>query len=244
MTSPTKADASAWLAATETAIGRGDWLDPDAGRVPVGDYIAKWIAERPGLAPRTVGKYEDLLRLHIRPVLGSVDPADLTSARVRAWRSGWASWPFAAWAWWSRRRSRGRDDLHFHALRHTGNTFASSSGASLRELMAHMGHSSPRAALIDQHATKRGERAIVDFLAGSSRAGPTAGAPPRRAAPRPMGHVGGTPGHDRQNDRAPLRPPRLRLTWAGPRGADDGIRTRDPHLGKVMLYQLSHVRVG
>src|SRR5262249_41945922 len=27
-------------------------------------------------------------------------------------------------------------------------------------------------------------------------------------------------------------------------GADDGIRTRDPNLGKVVLYQLSHVRVG
>ena len=26
-------------------------------------------------------------------------------------------------------------------------------------------------------------------------------------------------------------------------GADNGVRTRDPHLGKVMLYQLSHVRV-
>ena len=26
-------------------------------------------------------------------------------------------------------------------------------------------------------------------------------------------------------------------------GADNGIRTRDPHLGKVMLYQLSHVRM-
>ena len=25
-------------------------------------------------------------------------------------------------------------------------------------------------------------------------------------------------------------------------GADDEIRTRDPHLGKVMLYQLSYVR--
>ena len=25
-------------------------------------------------------------------------------------------------------------------------------------------------------------------------------------------------------------------------GADNGVRTRDPHLGKVMLYQLSHVR--
>src|SRR5688500_2940853 len=25
-------------------------------------------------------------------------------------------------------------------------------------------------------------------------------------------------------------------------GAEDGTRTRDPHLGKVMLYQLSHFR--
>lgn len=25
--------------------------------------------------------------------------------------------------------------------------------------------------------------------------------------------------------------------------ADDGIRTRDPHLGKVMLYQLSYIRL-
>ncbi len=33
-----------------------------------------------------------------------------------------------------------------------------------------------------------------------------------------------------------------RMTGAFLRGADDEIRTRDPHLGKVMLYQLSHVR--
>ena len=26
--------------------------------------------------------------------------------------------------------------------------------------------------------------------------------------------------------------------------ADDGVRTRDPQLGKLMLYQLSYVRVG
>ncbi len=31
-------------------------------------------------------------------------------------------------------------------------------------------------------------------------------------------------------------------TAFGKSGADDGIRTRDPNLGKVMLYQLSHVR--
>ena len=28
----------------------------------------------------------------------------------------------------------------------------------------------------------------------------------------------------------------------GRNGAEDGTRTRDPHLGKVMLYQLSHFR--
>ena len=27
------------------------------------------------------------------------------------------------------------------------------------------------------------------------------------------------------------------------READDGVRTRDPQLGKLMLYQLSYVRV-
>ncbi len=33
--------------------------------------------------------------------------------------------------------------------------------------------------------------------------------------------------------------------WANGRffGAEDEIRTRDPHLGKVMLYQLSYFRV-
>ena len=30
----------------------------------------------------------------------------------------------------------------------------------------------------------------------------------------------------------------------GRNGAEDGTRTRDPHLGKVMLYQLSYVRSG
>jgi integrase len=39
-------------------------------------------------------------------------------------------------------------EVHFHDLRHTGNTMAAAQGTSLRELMERMGHSSPRAALI------------------------------------------------------------------------------------------------
>ena len=43
--------------------------------------------------------------------------------------------------------------FHFHDLRHTGNHLAAASGASTRELMHRMGHSSVRAALIYPPAT-------------------------------------------------------------------------------------------
>ena len=36
--------------------------------------------------------------------------------------------------------------------------------------------------------------------------------------------------------------PGYRSSRAAAFGADNGARTRDPHLGKVVLYQLSHVR--
>ena len=60
--------------------------------------------------------------------------------------------------------SVGLEGLHFHDLRHTGNTLAASTGASTKELMARMGHASPRAALIYQHATRERDDAIADGL--------------------------------------------------------------------------------
>lgn len=51
--------------------------------------------------------------------------------------------------------------FHFHDLRHTGNMLAAETGASTRELMHRMGHSSIRAALIYQHATSERDRAIA-----------------------------------------------------------------------------------
>jgi integrase len=54
--------------------------------------------------------------------------------------------------------------LHLHDLRHTGNTFAAQSGASLRDLMTRMGHDSPAAALIYQHSSRVADDAIADAL--------------------------------------------------------------------------------
>jgi hypothetical protein len=47
-----------------------------------------------------------------------------------------------------------------------GNTLAAATGASTRELMARMGHASPRAALIYQHATSDRDQAIASALSG------------------------------------------------------------------------------
>ncbi|GAA1423877.1 tyrosine-type recombinase/integrase [Catellatospora coxensis] len=54
--------------------------------------------------------------------------------------------------------------LHLHDLRHTGGTLSGRGGATLKELMARLGHSSPRAAMVYQHATKDRDQAIAAAL--------------------------------------------------------------------------------
>jgi integrase len=62
------------------------------------------------------------------------------------------------------RRVAGRPDLHFHDLRHFGATLLAISGATTRELMARVGHSSPVAALKYQHATMDRDAALAEAL--------------------------------------------------------------------------------
>jgi integrase len=54
--------------------------------------------------------------------------------------------------------------FHFHDLRHTGNHLAAQTGASTRELMQRMGHSTVRAALIYQHATEARSKHLAERL--------------------------------------------------------------------------------
>ncbi|MEU0521023.1 tyrosine-type recombinase/integrase [Streptosporangium sp. NPDC006007] len=66
--------------------------------------------------------------------------------------------------WSGTLKEMGVRGLHFHDLRHTGNTLAAQSGASLADLKARMGHDSDRAALIYQHATRDADQRIADAL--------------------------------------------------------------------------------
>ena len=68
-----------------------------------------------------------------------------------------AAWPHAV-------RAIGAEGLHFHDLRHTGNHFAAASGASLRDLMARMGHDSERAAIIYQHEAHGADLVITSAI--------------------------------------------------------------------------------
>lgn len=69
-------------------------------------------------------------------------------------------------AWRSACRVAGAPDgLRLHDLRHHAATLtARMPGVTTKELMARIGHASPRAALIYQHATAERDRAIASFL--------------------------------------------------------------------------------
>lgn len=57
-----------------------------------------------------------------------------------------------------------RDDLRWHDLRHSGAVLAAATGATLAELMARLGHSTPQAAMRYQHAAQGRDRQIARLL--------------------------------------------------------------------------------
>ncbi|MEU6892160.1 tyrosine-type recombinase/integrase [Streptomyces sp. NPDC046557] len=342
----TKRDADDWLADKQTEMRRGDWHDPDAGKVAFGPYALAWIKERE-LTSTTRQLYGSLLKHHLEPVLGSINLAEISPPLVRRWRAdklAASTGPTVAKAyallrailgtavsdqlirrnpcqvkgastvhtperptatvqevyaladviqpryrtlvlmagflglrwgeliglhrrdidlehgsvrvrrsvaelgngqreikapksaagkrtvsipgvilrdicehlslyaepgadgrvfigakkatprrnhfnrlWHKACREAGIKGLHFHDLRHTGNTLTASTGASTRELMARMGHSTARAALIYQHASADRDRLIADALSGLVERG-------RRDTDERKGHAGDTDG--------------------------------------------------
>ena len=66
--------------------------------------------------------------------------------------------------WQQIRTEAGLPEVHFHDLRHLAATLAAMTGATTKELMARMGHSSPRAAMIYQHATASRDVTIAAAL--------------------------------------------------------------------------------
>src|SRR5215469_5352994 len=68
--------------------------------------------------------------------------------------------------WLPALRAAGLLVIHFHDLRHTGNQFAADAGATLRELMDRMRHSTARAAMVYLHHSDERQRGRCDSPAG------------------------------------------------------------------------------
>jgi hypothetical protein len=82
-----RSDAERYLSLVEAQIVRGEWTDPDRGKRLLQDYAEDWIAQRPGLRPRTIELYRWLLKRHITPHLGNVPIGKLNTPMIRAWRA-------------------------------------------------------------------------------------------------------------------------------------------------------------
>jgi integrase len=69
----------------ESEIVRGDWLDPDAGKIKFGVYADTWIRDHV-LKPRTDELYRGLLKNHLKPTFGNVGIGDIREGDIRRWR--------------------------------------------------------------------------------------------------------------------------------------------------------------
>jgi len=84
-TFPNQREAKAWLAANNSDIARGTWIDPRAGRIILRGYADKWIGTRTDIRLSTAAKYRQLLAQHVLPTLGSHTLVALSPSAVRAW---------------------------------------------------------------------------------------------------------------------------------------------------------------
>ena len=82
-----KTDADRALALIEAEITQGTWTDPVRAKIKLADYADVWIAQRPGLRPRTVEIYRGLLRRHVSPYLGDVPLGKIDTSMIRDWRA-------------------------------------------------------------------------------------------------------------------------------------------------------------
>ncbi len=106
------------------------------------------------IPPHLIPAIKDYLRARVNGRAGLLFPAaDGVSHMAPSSLYGRASTPHrTGWGFYHARQVAGRPDLRWHDLRHTGAVLAASTGATLAELMARLGHSTAGAALRYQHA--------------------------------------------------------------------------------------------
>ena len=108
------------------------------------------------IPPHLIPALQDHLRTHVGP--------DQDALLFAAQHGGHLA-PSALYRqFYPARDAAGRPDLRFHDLRHSGAVLAAATGATLKELMDRLGHSTPAAALRYQHTAQDRDQAIAEAL--------------------------------------------------------------------------------
>ena len=82
-----KTDASRFKSEQEAKMHRGEWLDPNAGKISFGEWSARWLSGLHSIKPKTLTGYESLLRVRVLPTFGSTELRRITPAMVREWQT-------------------------------------------------------------------------------------------------------------------------------------------------------------
>lgn len=81
----TKREAELFLASVEISVARGDFVDPSAARVTVGELGAIWVTQLRHLKPSTQRPLEITWRLHVEPTWGATAVSGVRHSAVQAW---------------------------------------------------------------------------------------------------------------------------------------------------------------
>ena len=80
-----KSDANAWLAAVETDVLRGEWINPRGGDVLFGTWTAEWLSTRVGVRASTLARDQSYLRSLILPEFEEESLASIEYLHIRKW---------------------------------------------------------------------------------------------------------------------------------------------------------------
>lgn len=83
----TKAEAQRYEAEMSTAVRRGEYSDPQAGKAMLRSVYENWRASTHSLKPKTINSYDSLWRCMVEPEWGDRSISGITRSAVRAWIS-------------------------------------------------------------------------------------------------------------------------------------------------------------
>lgn len=82
---PRKSDARAWADKNSVDVRAQDWINPNAGKITVGELGDVWVESRTHLKPSTLRVVKQHWRNHVKPRWGDTPVGSVAHSDVQAW---------------------------------------------------------------------------------------------------------------------------------------------------------------